>query len=29
VRVMCSATVSPHFLLRALQSGADGLLVGG
>jgi F420-non-reducing hydrogenase iron-sulfur subunit len=29
VRVMCSATVSPHFLLRALQSGADGILVGG
>lgn len=29
VRVMCSATVSPHFILRALQSGADGVLVGG
>ena len=29
VRVMCSATVSPHHILRALQSGADGVLVGG
>jgi F420-non-reducing hydrogenase iron-sulfur subunit len=29
VRVMCSATVSPHHILRALQSGADGILVGG
>jgi F420-non-reducing hydrogenase iron-sulfur subunit len=29
VRVMCSATVSPHHVLRALQSGADGVLVGG
>ena len=29
VRVMCSATVSPHHLLRALQEGADGILVGG
>lgn len=29
VRVMCSATVSPHHLLRALQGGADGVLVGG
>jgi F420-non-reducing hydrogenase iron-sulfur subunit len=29
IRVMCSATVSPHFILRALQSGADGVLVGG
>lgn len=29
VRVMCSATVSPHHLLRALQEGADGVLVGG
>ena len=29
VRVMCSATVSPHYILRALQSGADGILVGG
>ena len=29
LRVMCSATVSPHHLLRAFQSGADGVLVGG
>jgi F420-non-reducing hydrogenase iron-sulfur subunit len=29
VRVMCSASVSPHHILRALQSGADGVLVGG
>lgn len=29
VRVMCSATVSPHHVLRAFQSGADGVLVGG
>jgi F420-non-reducing hydrogenase iron-sulfur subunit len=29
IRVMCSATVSPHHVLRALQNGADGVLVGG
>jgi len=29
IRVMCSATVSPHHVLRALQDGADGVLVGG
>jgi F420-non-reducing hydrogenase iron-sulfur subunit len=29
IRVMCSATVSPHHILRAFQSGADGILVGG
>ncbi len=29
VRVMCSATVSAHHVLRAFQSGADGILVGG
>jgi F420-non-reducing hydrogenase iron-sulfur subunit len=29
IRVMCSATVSPHHILRALQDGADGVLVGG
>jgi F420-non-reducing hydrogenase iron-sulfur subunit len=29
IRVMCSATVSPHHILRAFQSGADGVLVGG
>jgi F420-non-reducing hydrogenase iron-sulfur subunit len=29
IRVMCSATVSPHHILRAFQDGADGVLVGG
>jgi len=29
VRVMCSSTVSPHHILTAFQSGADGILVGG
>ncbi len=29
LRVMCSATVSPHHILRAVQSGADGILVAG
>ena len=29
VRVMCSATVSPHHVLKAFQCGADGVLVGG
>jgi len=29
IRVMCSATVSSHHVLRALQDGADGVLVGG
>ena len=29
IRVMCSGTVSPHHILRAFQSGADGILVGG
>lgn len=29
VRLMCSASVSPHHIMRALQSGADGVLVGG
>jgi F420-non-reducing hydrogenase iron-sulfur subunit len=29
IRVMCSATVSPHYILRALQTGADGVFVGG
>lgn len=29
IRVMCSATISPHHILRAFQSGADGILVGG
>lgn len=29
IRVMCSATISPHHILKAFQSGADGVLVGG
>jgi F420-non-reducing hydrogenase iron-sulfur subunit len=29
LRVMCSATVSPHHILRAVQCGADGILVAG
>jgi F420-non-reducing hydrogenase iron-sulfur subunit len=29
IRVMCSATVSPHHILRAFQDGADGVMVGG
>jgi F420-non-reducing hydrogenase iron-sulfur subunit len=29
VRVMCSATVSPHHILKSFQKGADGVLVGG
>jgi len=29
VRVMCTASISPHHILRALQSKADGVLVGG
>ena len=29
IRLMCSATASPHHILRAFQSGADGVLVGG
>jgi F420-non-reducing hydrogenase iron-sulfur subunit len=29
IRVMCSATVSPHHMLKALQEGADGVLIGG
>jgi F420-non-reducing hydrogenase iron-sulfur subunit len=29
LRVMCSATVSPHHVLRAVQCGADGILVAG
>jgi len=26
---MCATTVSPHHILRAFQSGVDGVLVGG
>ncbi len=29
IRVMCSARVSPHFIIRAFQEGADGVFVGG
>ena len=29
IRVMCPATVSPHYILRAFQDGADGVLVSG
>jgi len=29
IRVMCSGTVSPHHIIKAFQSGADGVLVTG
>jgi F420-non-reducing hydrogenase iron-sulfur subunit len=29
IRVMCSATVSLHHVLKAFQCGVDGVLVGG
>ena len=29
VRVMCSSRINPSFIFRALQLGADGVLVGG
>jgi F420-non-reducing hydrogenase iron-sulfur subunit len=29
IRVMCSGRLDPQFILRALSSGADGVLVGG
>jgi len=29
IRVMCSGRVSPDFILKALQRGADGVLVSG
>lgn len=29
IRVMCSASVSPHLILRAFQEGVDGVFVGG
>jgi len=29
IRLMCSATASPHHILRAFQSGANGVFVGG
>lgn len=29
IRVLCSATVSPHHILKSLAKGADGVMVGG
>jgi F420-non-reducing hydrogenase iron-sulfur subunit len=29
IRVLCSGGVSPNFILKALQMGADGVLVAG
>lgn len=29
IRVMCSARISPHFIIKAFQAGADGVLVTG
>ena len=29
IRVMCSATVSPHHIIKAFQQGVDGVFVGG
>ena len=29
IRLMCSASVSPHHILKAFQKGADGVFVGG
>ena len=29
IRVMCSAHVSPHHILKAFQNGADGVFTGG
>ena len=29
IRVMCSGRISPHFVLKAFQEGADGVLVTG
>ena len=29
IRVMCTATISPHHILKAFQKGADGVLVAG
>jgi F420-non-reducing hydrogenase iron-sulfur subunit len=29
IRVMCAGTVSPHYVLKALQAGADGVFVAG
>ncbi|MFQ6035716.1 MAG: hydrogenase iron-sulfur subunit [Sedimentisphaerales bacterium] len=29
VRVMCTSAVSPHYILKAFQKGADGVLIAG
>ena len=29
IRVMCSGRISPHFIMKAFQEGADGVLVAG
>lgn len=29
IRVMCTGTISPHYILKAFQEGADGVLVAG
>jgi len=29
IRVMCSGRISPHFILKAFQEGADGVLMAG
>jgi len=29
VRVPCSASVSPHYVLKAFQKGVDGVFIGG
>ena len=29
IRLMCSGRVNPNFILKALELGADGVLVGG
>ncbi len=29
VRVLCSASVSPHHVLKAFQKGVDGVFIGG
>jgi F420-non-reducing hydrogenase iron-sulfur subunit len=29
IRVMCSGRISPHFILKAFQKGADGVLIAG
>ena len=29
IRVMCTGTISPHYILKAFQEGADGVLIAG